>query len=80
MSVTYAELLAFLEEDLAVNTSDITPETLLFSDGLIDSFSLVSLMTYLEREGGFLIAPTEVNLENFDSLSRILAYCAGKAA
>ena len=40
----------------------------------IDSFALVSLMTFVETEGGIRISPSDVNLSNFDSISRIQAY------
>lgn len=72
--LTVTRLRDFLEEDLGVETDDITPDTLLFSDGIIDSFALVSLMTFLEAEGGIRINPADVNLDNMDSIARMLAY------
>ncbi len=73
-SVTYDELHNFLVEELGVDSGEIKRETLLFSSGLIDSFALVSLMAHIENETGFFIPPTDVKLENFDSIDRILAY------
>ena len=72
--LTESGLIAFLEDELGVDTSDIEIETLLFSTGVIDSFALVTLMTYLETDGGFLISPSDVNLLNMDSIARMLAY------
>jgi acyl carrier protein len=80
MSVTQESLIQFLEEELAVDPGDISPDTLLFSTGVIDSFALVTLMTFLESQGDFLIDPTDVNLENFDSIDRILGYVSRVAA
>jgi acyl carrier protein len=74
VSLTYQNLRDFLVEELALDGEEITADTLLFSSGLVDSFALVTLMTYIENEGGVTIAPTDVKLENFDSISRILAY------
>lgn len=74
MAVTEEGLIGFLSDDLAIETSDIAADTLLFSTGIIDSFALVTLMTYIETEGGVRIAPADVNLANFDSISRILKY------
>ena len=74
MSLTYQNLHDFLVEELNIDATDITPDTLLFSSGLVDSFALVTLMTYIENETGHMIAPGDVKLENFDSLSRILEY------
>ncbi len=72
--LTEAGLLAFLEEELGVDTADVDAQMLLFSTGIIDSFALVTLMTYLETEGGFRISPVDVNLGNMDSIARMLAY------
>lgn len=74
MPVTYASLVQFMEDELAVDPGDIAPDALLFSRGVIDSFALVSLMTYLEQEGDFMVDPADVTLDNFDSLERILDY------
>ena len=79
MPLTYADLSRFIEDELAVD-AEMSEETPLFSSGLIDSFSLVSLMSYIEDEGGVRIAPADVNLENFDSIGRILAYLDRAAA
>lgn len=80
MPVTYEGLVQFMEDELAVDPAEISPDTLLFSEGIIDSFALVSLMTFLEQEGGFMVDPADVNLENFDSLDRILNYVSRVAA
>ncbi|WP_303831739.1 acyl carrier protein [Asticcacaulis taihuensis] len=79
MSLTYENLRDFLVEELALDGEEITADTLLFSSGLVDSFALVTLMTYIENEGGVTIAPTDVKLENFDSILRILAYLGSAA-
>ena len=74
MALTSEDLLNFLSEELAVDRAEINTGTLLFSSGLIDSFALVTLMTYVETEADFLISPMDVNLDNFDSIERILRY------
>jgi acyl carrier protein len=72
--ITQQSLLTFFHEQLAISTDDIGEDTLLFSNGIIDSFALISLMSYLEKEGGFRMRPTDVNLDNLDSVSRIVKY------
>ena len=67
-------LLAFLEDDLGVDIQDVDEDTLLFSSQLVDSFALVTLMMFLEREAGIRIAPADVNLDNMDTIGRMLAY------
>jgi len=74
MSLTYQNLRDFLVEELALDASQIKPDTLLFSSGLVDSFALVTLMTHIENETGHMISPGDVKLENFDSLARIFDY------
>lgn len=67
-------LRTFLEDELGADLAEVDNDTLLFSSGIIDSFALVNMMMFLETEGGFRISPTEVNLENLDSIDRILAF------
>lgn len=74
MAITTEKLMTFLEQELAVDTSSIDESTLLFSGGIMDSFAIISLMTYLETEGELFIDPSDVNLENMDSIGRIMDY------
>ena len=80
MAVTKENLMRFLQEELTVKEADLASDAPLFSSGLIDSFSLVSLLSFLETEGGFMIDPVDVNLENFDTIESILAYASGQSA
>ena len=72
--VTKQDLMEFLKSELGVDTLDIDETTLLVSSGIIDSFSLVSLVTFLEKECSFRMSPGEVNLDNLDSIERILGF------
>ncbi len=74
VALTDETLIRFLRDDLALDTSGIHADTLLFSSGVIDSFALINLMTMIETEGGVRISPADVNLANFDSIERILKY------
>jgi acyl carrier protein len=80
MSVASEGLLHFLQNELSIDATEITPRTPLFSSGLVDSFAFVSLLAYIESESGFRIEPTDVNLDNFDTIDRILAYVQGAEA
>ena len=79
MSVSRETLLNFFEVDLGIDTAEIEDETKLVSAGIVDSFSLVSLMTFIESEGGFRISPAEVTFDNLDTISRILQFSARRA-
>jgi len=80
MGVTKDGLQAFLSDELGIGTESLTLDSPLFSSGLIDSFSLVALLTHIEQVCGFRIGPNDVNLDNFDSLGRILAYAESMQA
>ena len=72
------DIKSFMESELGVDTSAIQPETPLFSSGIIDSFSLVSLITFLEKKCGFNVDPMDVTLENLDTIQRVLEFVARK--
>lgn len=76
MALTSASIIEFLEFDLGIDISDVTPETLIFSSGIIDSFALVTLLTFIETEEDIRIAPGDVTLQNLDSIERILRFSA----
>lgn len=64
----------YLDEELGVDLADIDEATPLFSEGIIDSFSLMSLVAFVEEAFGFRVGALDVNLANFDSLGRIARY------
>ena len=74
MALTNENLREFLEFDLGVDVADVDPATLIFSSGIIDSFALVNLFTFIETEADIRINPGDVTLQNMDSIDRILAY------
>ena len=79
MTLTIENLMGYLREELGVDTQDVDPTTPLFSSGRIDSFALVKLITYIEDRCSFRVSAADVNLDNLDSIERILAY-VGRAA
>lgn len=74
MPLTRDDLIQFMDNELGVDTSDIDNDTALFSSGIIDSFALVTLITYIEKHCEFRVNPVDVNLDNMDSIDRILSY------
>lgn len=70
-------LLNFIQHDLLLNRpmeSTISYETNLITSGVIDSLSLIQLVTYLEKETGFSIHDRDVNPDNFQSITTIVTY------
>ena len=58
----------FLDDQNMVITSD----TKLISSGLIDSFSLVSLQQFIEKEFGKKIPPPKITVNTFDTVKQMI--------
>jgi acyl carrier protein len=59
----------FLEEDSDVEVKEDTP---LISSGIVDSFSMVSLKTFLEKKYKISIPDDKATPEAFDSVNKIV--------
>jgi len=59
----------FLEEDSDVVVTENTP---LISSGIVDSFSMVSLKTFLEKKFKISIPDDKATPEAFDSVNKII--------
>jgi len=70
------EILQTLSTYIAINILKqpkrmIKPDEPLLSNGLVDSFSLVDLSLFIEKEFNVYIDNTELNKETFDTLSQL---------
>lgn len=68
------EIFVFLKNQFAIEAHDIDENVGLFSEGLLDSFSIVDLVMFIENKGGIKMQPTDVNLDNLDSVAKILDF------
>ena len=57
-----------------VDRARLDDDTGLFSSGLIDSLSVMDLVTFVERELGKRVPPAAITLDNFDSIAQIVAF------
>lgn len=73
-----AAVKTFICTESGLDDGDISNDTLLFTDGYIDSFTMASLIGFIEEETGIMIAPSEVTLENFDTIADIEKFVASK--
>ena len=80
MALDRKSLRRFLQEKQGLEPEDFDDDTLLFSSGLIDSFSMVDLIMFIEEAAGFRVHPADVTLNNFDSIDRILAFVEARCA
>ena len=78
MALTEDSLRAFLRDRHAVD--GLAADAPIFSTGLLDSFALVDVMAFLESEGGFRIAPSDVHLDHLDTIARMLAFARSQGA
>jgi acyl carrier protein len=60
------------------NPSNLHDDFALRRNGVVDSLALLKLVDVVEQTAGISIAPHEVNEENFESVSSILAFVEKK--
>jgi acyl carrier protein/D-alanine--poly(phosphoribitol) ligase subunit 2 len=59
----------YLDED---DDTEVGPDSPLISSGIVDSFSMVSLKTFLERKFKISIPDDKATPEAFDTVNRIV--------
>ena len=75
MALTRESLIEYMEQEHGVDPSQIeSDDTELFSSGLLDSFSMVDMLTFIEDSASIKISTGDVNLDNLDSVGKILAF------
>lgn len=68
------KLIAFIQKEYLTDPDEeITPDTKLISGGLIDSFSLVSLQTFIAKEFGKNIPAPRITAQSFDTVRQMVA-------
>ncbi len=78
MEFSKQNLLDYLSGPLNVDIGGLDENSLLFSSGLVDSFSMIDLITYLESTVSIRIEPADITLDNFDTLGRILEFLSSR--
>jgi acyl carrier protein len=67
------KLITFIKDEFVSDPSTvITADTKLLSTGLIDSFSLVSLQVFIDKEFGKKIPAPRITVESFDTVRQIM--------
>ena len=72
------QIFDFIRRELGVE-DDITPETPLVTNGLIDSVGLMRLAAFIEQVSDITIPDQDVNPGHFDTVRQIEAYVRGRA-
>ena len=74
-----SELLKYISENFAAtNAVAVDAETSLFQDQVLDSLNLVELITFVETQFGVTVAPSEVSIDNLDTVNRIVGFIQRK--
>ena len=73
------KILAYLKNDLRIDTDAITTSTALISTGNIDSADLVRFATFLERNFDFEVPDQDISADHFDTVAMSVEYVLAKA-
>ncbi len=80
MPLTRDNLRRYLVEEQGIAPEELDGETRLFTDGLLDSFTMVELIHFIEESAGFEMDEADVHLEHLDTVERILAFVESQTA
>lgn len=80
MPLTRERIVEYLVTHHDLDGVQLEEEMALFSSHALDSFAMVDLMVFVEKEAGIRIRASEVTLDNLDSIAKILRFAAARAA
>ncbi len=80
MSLTKENLIDYIMQRFSAKKEDLDNGQLLFSSGLLDSFNMLDVISFIEAQAGITVGPMEVNLDNLDSVDRIIDYVRTRTA
>jgi acyl carrier protein len=62
-----------IKEYIGDADAEITYDTPLISSGYVDSFSMISLLVFIEKKFNIKIPPSKATPETFDNVNKIVA-------
>jgi acyl carrier protein len=70
------KIISFIQNQLIDNQTQIqiNPTTSLFNQNILDSLSLLSLISFIESTFNIKISPSEVTPNNFDTVDKINSF------
>lgn len=74
MALTKEMLFDWLVENVYAERDELTDDSPLYSSGLLDSFSLMDLVVFIEKNASIKIGPADLTLDNMDTAGRILKF------
>ena len=73
-------ILEFIREEADLEEDEVSADTSLFRDQLLDSMNLTALIAFLEETFSIKVKPMDIVFENLDTVDHMLAYVARKKA
>ena len=73
MSLSKA-LTSFIQDEIVIDDVAVDDETDLLLSGAVDSLGVIRITHWMEEETGVLVDPGDVTLENFQTVSKMIAY------
>lgn len=75
-----AELLEYIESEVATADEPIGPDTDLLLTGLVDSLGVLLVVDWIAQRLGIAIDPGDVVLEHFQTVELMVRYVDGRGA
>jgi acyl carrier protein len=72
-------ILTYIRDELLDDDEEINDDTSLFDARVLDSIQLLSLISFLEASFQLKISTSEVNLDNLDSVEKMLVFLENKS-
>jgi len=73
-----AEIKEFIIKTFKQGEGSLKDSDSLFENNIIDSFGMLELVSFIEKKFNVSINPSEVTIENFDSIDRIVKLVENK--
>ncbi len=67
------KIMAILEDVCGADEGELSPDTRLFEDGILDSFGVISLFVEIETQLGIKLEPTELDRDQLATPALIIA-------
>ncbi len=74
------KLLIFITQSFMVEREEIDLEKSMIDEGIIDSFGLVEIATFMEEEFSMIVEETDMIRDNFGSVTKIVNYILEQTA
>lgn len=68
------QLVELISEESGIDAVSLLTTRGLMSTGVLDSFALVTVITFVEEQIGGEVPPADLTYENFDSIAGICSY------